>query len=191
METAEEVYVPDRDSWRVWLMKNYDSEKEIWLIYYKKHAGKPSISYDDSVEEALCFGWVDSIIKKIDDAKFARKFTPRTRKSRWSEANKRRVEKMIRAGKMMEAGFARIREAKDNGEWFNEPVDRKKLVIPSNLEDALTANKKALDSFNNLAESYKRNFVRWVDNAKKESTRKKRVAEAIGLLERNQKLGMK
>jgi len=119
---AEELYLAKRDDWRAWLLENHGAKKEVWLIYYKKQTGKPSISYDDSVEEALCFGWVDSIIKKIDYEKFARKFTPRTRRSTWSESNKKRVEKMIREGKMTEAGLSRIKEAKDSGEWFKTPV---------------------------------------------------------------------
>ncbi|MGA2768221.1 MAG: YdeI/OmpD-associated family protein [Candidatus Bathyarchaeia archaeon] len=191
---TEELYVSVRDDWRSWLRENHDVKREVWLIYYKKHTGKPSIPYDDSVEEALCFGWVDSIVKKIDDAKYARKFTSRRSRSRWSEANKKRVEKMISEGKMTEAGLATIREAKHSGEWFKIPVSvhyRKKLEIPSYLKDALAANEKASNNFNKLAKSYKRNFVAWIDSAKKEETRRKRLAEAIKLLERNQKLGMK
>ena len=191
---AEELHVSDRGAWRAWLTKNHGAKKEVWLIYYKKHTARPSISYDDSVEEALCFGWVDSIIRKIDDERFARRFTPRTGKSAWSEVNRKRAEKMIREGKMTEAGLARISEAKDGGKWFKTPVSaryKQNLVIPSYLKDALAANKKALESFNKLAESYKRNYVGWIDSAKKEETRKRRLAEALSLLERNQKLGMK
>ena len=194
MQMADELHASDRDDWRAWLAQNCNVKKEVWLIYYRKHTGKPSIPYDDSVEEALCFGWVDSIIKKIDDEKFARKFTPRTSKSVWSEANRKRVEKMIKEGKMTEAGLARIREAKASGEWFKPPVSaqyKKRLVIPSYLKDALATNKKASHSFNRLAESYKRNFVGWINSAKKEETRKRRLAEAIELLEQNKKLGMK
>ena len=191
---AEELYVMNREDWRKWLKKNYDVKKEVWLIYYRKHSGRPSISYDESVEEALCFGWVDSIIKKIDDEKFARKFSPRTGKSGWSESNKKRAESMIKEGKMTEAGLVKIREAKRTGQWFETPLIiryRKKLVIPSYFEDALAASKKARENFDKLAQSYRRNFVGWVDSAKKEETRKKRLTEAIGLLERNQKLGLK
>ncbi|MCJ7422908.1 YdeI/OmpD-associated family protein [Candidatus Bathyarchaeota archaeon] len=187
----EELYVSNRADWRAWLSRNHEGKKQVWLIYFRKQTGKPSIPYDDSVEEALCFGWVDSTIRKIDGDKFARKFTPRKSRSRWSEANKKRVDEMIRAGKMIEAGLARIREAKDSGEWFKSRVARKRLAVPSYLEEALEANEKALDNFNKLAESYRQNFVGWIDSAKKEETRKKRIAEAIGLLERNQKLGMK
>jgi len=194
IEMSEKLYVSNRDAWRAWLKENHDAKKEVWLIYYRKHTGKPSISYDDSVEEALCFGWVDSIIKKLEDEKFARKFTPRKDRSRWSEANRERVEKMIREGEMTEAGLIRIKEARASGGWFDGHVSarhRKELVVPSYLQDALAANKKALDNFNKLANSYKRDFVLWIDNAKMEGTRKKRVAEAMRLLEQNQKLGMK
>jgi uncharacterized protein YdeI (YjbR/CyaY-like superfamily) len=194
IEMTEKLYVSNRDAWRAWLKENHDAKKEVWLIYYRKHTGKPSISYDDSVEEALCFGWVDSIIKKLEDEKFARKFTPRKDRSRWSEANRKRVEKMIREGKMTEAGLIRIKEARASGDWFDghdSARHRKRLVVPSYLQDALAANKKASDNFKKLAKSYKRNFVLWIDNAKMEETRKKRVAEAMRLLEQNQKLGMK
>ena len=91
-----QVYFKDRKEWREWLSKNHNIEAGIWLVYYKKETGRTSIEYDDSVEEALCFGWIDSIIKKIDEEKYVRKFTPRKPNSRWSESNKRRVEKMIK-----------------------------------------------------------------------------------------------
>jgi len=193
-QVVEELYVQNRDEWREWLSRNYDKKSEVWLVYFKKKSGRLSISYEDSVEEALCFGWVDSIIRKIDDEKFARKFTPRKSGSRWSMANKKRVEKMIREGKMTEAGLASVKEAKDSGEWLKiraSGLHGKKLVIPSYFASALETNRKALGNFDKLADSYKRNFILWIDSAKKEETRKKRIAEAIELLERNQKLGMK
>ncbi len=191
METSDKLYVTSRDDWRAWLRRNHDTEKEVWVIYYKKHTGKPSIPYDDSVEEALCFGWVDSIIKRIDDEKFARKFTPRKAKSSWSEANKRRARRMMREGKMTEAGLGKIREAEKSGEWFRIPPARRELVIPPYVKAALARNKKALENFNNLAKSYKRQYVGWITSAKREETRKRRLAEAIRLLEKNEELGMK
>jgi uncharacterized protein YdeI (YjbR/CyaY-like superfamily) len=190
----EELHVQNRDDWHAWLKENHHTKKEVWLIYYKKHTEKPSISYDDSIEEALCFGWVDSIIKKIDDEKFARKFTPRRGKSRWSEANRKRAEKMIAEGKMTEAGLTRIKEARVSGKWLHNHASRrhkKRPMVPSYLQDALTANKRASDNFNRLAESYKRNFVLWINNAKMKNTRKKRIAETMRLLKQNQKLGLK
>ncbi|UCC32844.1 MAG: hypothetical protein JSW53_03315, partial [Candidatus Bathyarchaeota archaeon] len=91
---TQKLYVTNRDEWRSWLEKNHEAEKEVWLIFYKKHVGKPSVPYEDAVEEALCFGWIDSIIKKIDEKKFVRKFTPRKSSSRWSELNRKRAQKM-------------------------------------------------------------------------------------------------
>ena len=191
MKTTNELYVTNRVAWRAWLRKNHDSKKEVWLIYYKKHTGKPSILYDDSVEEALCFGWIDTIIKRIDDEKFVRKFTPRKAKSRWSEANKKRAKRMMKEGKMTEAGLVRVREAKKSGEWFKTPTVRGTLVIPPYMKEALAKNAKAQRNFNNLAKSYKRQYVGWISSAKREETRRRRLAESLRLLEKNEKLGMK
>jgi uncharacterized protein YdeI (YjbR/CyaY-like superfamily) len=191
LRKTEERYFADRKDWRTWLIENHETEQEIWLVYYKKDSGKPSILYDDSVEEALCFGWVDSIIRRIDAVRFARKFTPRKAVSKWSEINKKRAEKMIEAGKMMPAGMAKVEEAKKSGRWFKTPVTKKELTLSSCFREALAGNKKALACFNRLAPSYKRNAVAWVESAKREETRKRRLAEFIGLLEQNKKLGMK
>ena len=191
MKITEKLHVTNRDDWRAWLSKNHDTKKEIWLIYYKRHTGKPRILYDDAVEEALCFGWIDSLVKKIDDEKFAQKFTPRKGRSKWSEANKKRARKMIKEGKMTKAGLAKIREAKSNGEWFKTAPVKKELVIPAYIKKAFATNEKALDNLNNLANGYKRQLVGWITSAKKEETRKRRLMEAIQLLEQNKKLGMK
>lgn len=191
MKIIEKLYVTNRDEWRVWLEKNLDTTKGIWLIFYKKHTNKPSIPYDDAVEEALCFGWIDSIIKRIDDEKFARKFTPRKDKSKWSELNKKRVRKMIKEGKMTEAGLAKIRETKKSGEWFKTASPKRGLVIPQCIEKALTKNERALSNFNKLSNSYRKQYIGWITSAKREETRKRRLAEVIRLLEQNKKLGMK
>lgn len=191
MEITEKLYVTNRENWRAWLRKNRETKKEVWLIYYKKHTGKPRIPYDDAVKEALCFGWIDSIVKKVDDEKFAQKFSPRKAESKWSEVNKKRARKMINEGKMTKAGLAKIMEAKKSGEWFKTAPTRKDLVIPSYIKKVLATNEKALDNFNNLANSYKRNFVGWITSAKKEEIRNRRLTQAIRLLEQNKKLGMK
>jgi len=191
MRRTKELYFTNRKDWRAWLAEHHGTEKEVWLVYYKKASGKPIVSYDDSVEEALCFGWVDSIITRIDAAKFARKFTPRKTGSKWSEANKERAEKMIKEGKMMSAGLAKVQDAKETGKWFKTQPAKKELTVTSYLEEALDGNKKALGFYNRLAPGYKRIAVAWIDSAKKEETRKKRLAEFIGLLEQNKKLGMK
>ena len=191
VKNPEELHMNSRHDWRAWLQKNHDTGKEVWLIFYKKHTGKPNISYDEAVEEALCFGWIDSIIKKIDDEKFVRKFTPRKPDSKWSESNKKRASKMINEGKMTEAGMALISHAKDRGIWQKRPQIRRDLAIPRYVETALKSNEKALENFNKLAKSYKKQYIGWVDSAKREETRKRRLAEIINLLEKNKRLGMK
>lgn len=108
MNITKTLYVKDRDQWRKWLFENHDKEKEIWLVFYRKDSGKPRISYNDAVEEALCFGWIDSIEKGTDHERFAQRFTPRKPKSQWSETNKERVKRLIKDGKMTKAGFATL-----------------------------------------------------------------------------------
>jgi uncharacterized protein YdeI (YjbR/CyaY-like superfamily) len=189
--SAEQVYAIDREHWREWLWKNHRAKKEVWLIYYKVDTGKPSVPYDDSVEEALCFGWIDGVIKKLDAEKFGRKFMPRKKNSRWSESNKNRAEKMIREGRMTEAGMTRVREAKLSGAWFRAPIERKELETPPFFKEALAKNKNASDYFSTLAPTYRRHFVSWVSSAQKEETRKKRLAEALSYLEHKKKLPLK
>lgn len=191
LEMVEQLHLSNRNEWRAWLEKNYATKKEVWLIYYKKHTGVPSIPYEDSVEEALCFGWIDGIIKRIDDERCARKFIPRRSRSRWSESNKKRAETVINEGRMTEAGMARVDDAKRSGEWFKSNVVPKNLTLPAFIEEALTKNKKASENFNKLAESYKKLYVRWISSAKREKTRLRRLEEAIDLLEQNKKLGLK
>lgn len=106
-----------RDQWRAWLEKNHRRLAGIWMIFFKKHTGKKSISYDDAVEEALCFGWVDSLVRRLDEERYIQKFTPRKEKSTWSKSNKDRMEKLIKQGCMTEAGLAKIRAAQENGSW--------------------------------------------------------------------------
>src|SRR5438105_963393 len=192
MKISKTLYVTSRDDWRAWLVKNHETEKEVWLIYYKKHTNQPRIPYEDAVEEALCFGWIDSIVQKIDDERYAQKFTPRKSSSQWSELNKRRVRKLLKEGKMTQAGLAKIGAGVLEAEERTKPARKsKELVIPSYLSEALRANKKAWENFNNLSPSYRRQYVGWVATAKKEETRKKHIREAIKLLARNEKLGMK
>ncbi len=186
------LYVSDRNEWRRWLEKNGDKETVTWLIFYKKSSGKRSLPYPDAVEEALCFGWIDSIIKRLDDEKYIRKFTPRKERSRWSVLNVNRVRKMISQGRMKEKGLALFRYAKKNG-LLPEPGTKpgKDLSIPEFISDALSANIKAAEYFNSLAPSHKRLYIFWIMDAKKEETRLRRLQEVIGLLNEGKKLGLK
>ena len=153
------LHLTNRKDWRLWLSENHHKEKEIWLIYHKKHTGKPRVSYDDAVEEALCFGWIDSIVRTIDDDRYMQKFTPRKSKSNWSDSNKKRVEKLINAGKMTNAGLEKIETAKINGTWDKITPSTKSFEMPIELENALDINESAKSFFNKLSPSYRRQYI--------------------------------
>ena len=190
MKITKTLYVTNRADWRQWLQAHHQSETEVWLIYYKKHSGQARIPYDDAVEEALCFGWIDSVIQRIDDEKYAQKYSPRRPGSQWSALNIGRMHKMIEAGMMTEAGLAKIDPA-----LIGAPAKSRKrqleLAVPPFMQQALMASPQAWENFCNLAPSYRRQYIGWISAAKREETRQKRLQEAIALLERNEKLGMK
>ncbi|UCD97142.1 MAG: YdeI/OmpD-associated family protein [Candidatus Bathyarchaeota archaeon] len=187
----DELYVVNRSDWRKWLSRNHDTVEAVWLVYFKKHTGKPRIPYDDAVEEAICFGWIDSLVKRVDDEKYIQKFSPRKTGSTWSELNKKRAETMISEGKMTEAGLIKIEDAKKSGEWFRNPISKGSLAVPSFIQAALNGNLKAKKNFDRLAPTYKRHYIGWITSAKKEETRRRRLKEALELLEQNKKLGLK
>ncbi len=186
MKLGATLYVADRKSWRAWLAKRHKSETEIWLVYYKKHTGKPSIPYNDAVEEAICFGWIDGQVKKIDDERYAQRFSPRKVKSSWSEINIQRAKKMIEQGNMTEWG----REIYEEGMKTNRIVpSSRNFSIPADLKTALIKNKKAWGNFQNLSPSAKLAHVYWVTTAKREETRQKRIDKTVELMAQNKKLG--
>lgn len=186
-----ELTVKNRAGWRKWLSTNHKRSPGVWLVFYKKHTGKPTLDYDDAVEEALCFGWIDSTIKKLDDNRYVRKFTPRKPGSRWSELNKKRVRKLMRQGLMTDAGMALVTSGKKSGNWEKSDRPKISLDIPPELEKALAKNKKAKAFFDGLAPSYQKQFIGWVSVAKQPETRDRRVKESIALLEKGEKLGLK
>ncbi len=188
----KQIYMKNREEWREWLSKNHNKEeKGIWLVFFKKETKKPTLEYNDAVEEALCFGWIDSLVKKIDEEKYGRKFTPRNSKSLWSPTNKKRVEKMIKEGKMTEHGHAKINSAKKSGLWDKDDRPQINLDMPPELEKALKKNKKAREFFEQLAPSYKKQFIGWIKVTKREETKEKRLKETIEMLSKGEKLGMK
>lgn len=165
MEIYRTLYVTSREEWRAWLTKHYQSETEVWLIYYKKHTGRPRISYDHAVEEALCFGWIDSIVKRMDDEKFAQKFTPRRDSTKWSALNQRRLRKLIREGRMTEAGLAKI-ELATLGEEAQAKQSTGDLALPRFVKQALMANASAWENFRSLTPSRRRAYIRLIMDAK-------------------------
>jgi uncharacterized protein YdeI (YjbR/CyaY-like superfamily) len=190
MAISKTLHVISRDEWRAWLEKHHASENEVWLIYCKKQSGQPRIPYDHAVEEALCFGWIDSLVKRIDDEKFAQKFTPRRNFTRWSALNKRRVRKLIKEGRMTEVGLAKIDLSVLDEKQQPKPKKRD-LKLPRFVKQALMASPMAWKYFQTLAPSYRRNCIGWIMHAKKEETRQRRLQEVVSLLEQNKKLGLK
>jgi uncharacterized protein YdeI (YjbR/CyaY-like superfamily) len=175
--------------WRAWLQKNHASEKEVWLVYFKKHSGKSSITYHESLEDALCFGWIDSLIQRIDDDSYARKFTPRQPGSPWSELNKHLVARLVKSGRMAEAGMARVDFPLPDA---SAPLPvRPPLAIPEWLTSGLASSPSALEFFHSLPPSQQTLYTRWLSDAKKEETRRKRIGEAIKKLENHERLGIK
>jgi uncharacterized protein YdeI (YjbR/CyaY-like superfamily) len=192
MKIAKAFHARDRDEWRAWLEKNHDVETQVWLVFVKKQTGQPSISYEDAVEEALCFGWIDSIIQRIDDERYGRKFTPRKGDSKWSALNKRRVAKMIREGRMTAAGFAKLNYAGAEDDYGRTRQHKaEELSIPRYFKQALQGNRRAWENFNQLAPSYRRSYILWIAAAKTDETRDRRLAEAVQLLAKNKKLGLR
>jgi uncharacterized protein YdeI (YjbR/CyaY-like superfamily) len=189
MEMTSTTCAADRNEWRAWLERHHATGTEIWLVYYKKNCGKPTVTYLESLEEALCFGWIDSLIQKIDDEKYARKFNPRHPGSKWSKLNRHLVAKLVKEGRMTEAGLAKVD--------FTLPEagaprpKRPELPLPDWLKAGLMISPKAWEYFNSLPPSHRREFIAWILDAKKKETRQRRIREAIGRLERNERLGMK
>jgi uncharacterized protein YdeI (YjbR/CyaY-like superfamily) len=179
------LYVPTREEWRAWLQEHHETGTEVWLVYPKKHTGEPRVSYGDAVEEALCFGWIDSIARRIDDDRFAQKLTPRKDTGNWSAPNLERMERLIASGQMTPAGLAKFEPV------AQPPRYQTDSAVPPFIEEALKANEAACQNFQALAPSHRRNYVRWITEAKKEETRQRRLQEALLMLEENEKLGLK
>lgn len=182
----ETVEVQGRQEWRKWLEEHHDAISEIWLIFYKRHTGITTMSYNDAVEEAICFGWIDSLIRRLDDDRYARKFTPRKADSKWSTVNRQRFADLQACGLLAEPGMARPPTSRSG--------DAKRVSateIPAYIEERLKTDPLAWQNFQDLATSYRRNYVGWIDSAKRPETREKRLLEAVELLAAGKKLGLK
>ena len=177
-------YAKDRKAWRRWLEKNHADAASVWLIIYKKESGKASVYYPESVEEALCFGWIDSKPNKRDEESYYQFFAKRNPKSAWSKVNKAKVEQLIKDGLMTPAGIAAIELAKKNGTWTAlDEVDNS--IVPDDLQMALNKNKKAKEYFEAFPRSSKKIILEWIHNAKRPETRQKRIEETLSMAENN------
>jgi uncharacterized protein YdeI (YjbR/CyaY-like superfamily) len=188
MDNFPEIYFPNRDEWRKWLSDNYDKMRGVWVIFFKKETGKASLDYNEFVEEALCFGWIDGIIKNVDNEKYLRKVMPRTNLTKWSAINCQRFEKLVAEGRMTEAGMQKADNYAGTGKLV---CQKEEIILPTSFSkvcwDLLQQNSVALSNYNKLSESNKKRYTVWVMSAKQESTQLKRMNEAVRLLEINHK----
>lgn len=182
-----ETFCPaTRKEWRQWLKANHKLKQSIWLIQYKVKSGKPTISWSESVDEALCFGWIDGRRKPIDDEKFMQYFCKRKPMGTWSKVNKEKVQQLIDKGLMTKAGLDAIETAKQNGSW-NILDDVEELVIPIDLEKAFKTHKGSKAYFTGLSKSVKKAILQWLMFAKREETRQKRINEIAELAAQSKK----
>jgi uncharacterized protein YdeI (YjbR/CyaY-like superfamily) len=177
--------VASRRQWRAWLTKNHASSPGVWLVFYKAHTGIKSIPYEEMVREALCFGWIDSLVKRLDDERYALKVTPRKPTSKWSDLNRNRWLELQAAGLLTSAGLA---GAPTNNTYAPRPVIPE---LPAYIAKALKANARAWKFFRQLAPTYRRDFVMWIHIAKRPETRARRIRESLSLLAAGKKLGLK
>ena len=196
MKELEYIHFKSKEELRKWLQKFYDISPGVWMVYYKKHTEKECIKYDEALEEALCFGWIDSLIKRLDDERYARKFTPRINTKKWSEINKKKVIELIKTGRMTQAGLIKTENYSKSGEADNliikpEKFELREIVLPDFILKELAQNEPALTNFKNLPPTYKKHYVLWITNAKREETVQKRLYESICMLKENKKLGLK
>lgn len=187
MEVGKTLYAPTRKHWRAWLQKNHTKEREIWLVYCTMESGLPSIPYEDSMEEALSFGWIDGIIKKLDKDRYTRRFSPRKPGSVWSEINVARYERAKAAGRLTEAGVKAF--GKDGTRKVFSSL-RKGRDIPPDLADQFKKRPKARAFFETLAPTYQSHYVNWIHNAKRPETRAVRIKKSIEYLINGQKAPM-
>jgi uncharacterized protein YdeI (YjbR/CyaY-like superfamily) len=172
--TGEVIQLSTRAEWRRWLSRNHQRTQGIWLVSFKKNSGQPGIRYEEAVEEALCFGWIDSLPKKLDDLRWQQWYSPRKPKSVWSKINKERIERLIASGKMRPPGLQKIEAAKADGSW-TALDSAEALEIPPDLAAAFRANPPALGYFDAFPRSVKRGLLGYLSAAKRPETRAKRI----------------
>lgn len=179
-ETIETICPTSVQKWRQWLQKNHNKKQSVWLIYYKKESSKPTFSWSDAVDEALCFGWIDSVRKPIDEEKFIQFFSKRKAKSTWSKINKEKVQRLIDEGRMTKAGLESIKTAKQNGSWsMLDSVEA--LTIPPDLKKEFKAKGGSKEYFESLSRSARKAILQWLVLARRPETRQKRISEIAEL----------
>jgi uncharacterized protein YdeI (YjbR/CyaY-like superfamily) len=179
----------DSLEWRRWLEENHRSVKEAWLLHSKKKRDADCIGMGDAVLEALCFGWIDSKLLSIDREHFALRYSMRKPKSVWSRTNRERAEALTESGKMAPAGLATVKEARKRGSWDAAYTDRQEVDLPADLKESLSSDAEARANYERFATSQRNMYIRWVEGAKKEATRRRRIAEVVSRSSLNKKPG--
>jgi len=184
MATYPELYFKTDLEWRSWLEVNHNTATGIYLIFYKVESKTPSMRWEEAVKVALCFGWIDSTVKKLDHERRRQYFCPRNPKSVWSKLNKTYIALLLKENLIHESGLEKINIAKRNGYWT--ALDNvENLIIPDDLQEAFDINIKAFENYQNFAPSYRKSYLYWLNQAKREETRKKRIQETIDLCKKN------
>jgi len=179
MEPMDYLEFEHRDHWRNWLEKNHAVEPRAWLVIHRKGYKDLGVVLEEAVEEALCYGWIDGKLKSIDEMRFALRFSPRAENSIWSISNIRRVEKLTAEGRMTRAGLLKVVEARENGEW-DAAIRREQVdIIPADLEAELIKIDGALDAYRAIPDSHKKRYIYWLQSAKREPTRRRRILRII------------
>ena len=178
------LYFKDDTEWYNWLLENHNISKGIDLVLYKVSSDQPSMRWEESVKVALCFGWIDSTVKKLDEEKRKQYFCPRKPKSVWSKVNKNYIKELIANNTMHKTGLTVINQAKKDGSWFALD-DVENLIIPKDLQRVFNNNSKAYSNYQNFSPSYRKGYLYWLFSAKREVTRLKRIKEIINLCEKN------
>jgi len=179
------TFFKDRTTWRRWLEKNHDKVPEVWILAFKTHTGRRCVRYEEALDEALCYGWIDSRLRRIDDERHMWRFAPRRLDSIWSLGNRRRAERLIEEGRMDAPGLKKVEAAKKSGEWDKASSPSRPPRMPKELKCALMENKKAWKNFQAFARSHRTIYIYWVSSAKREETKKKRIEEVVKRAERN------
>ncbi len=186
LDELQDFHPLTRKVWRNWLAKNYAKSSGVWFVFFKKHTGKPRVSYDEAVEEALCFGWIDSLARAFDEDRSRLLFTPRKPKSVWSQPNKERVAKLLANGAMTDIGLAKIEAAKQDGSW-NTLDASDKLEIPDELAKAFRRNHAAQKNFDGFTPSVKKAILYWLNSAKRDETRAARIVKIVTMAANNKR----
>lgn len=189
MEQQGALFFKHRAEWRLWLRRNHNRRTELWLGFYKKHTGKAWLQLNEAVEEAICYGWIDGKLRRIDGEKHMVRFSPRRPGSVWSRINRERAERLIAEGKMTAAGLEKVEDAKQSGRWAAAYSHKEKPKLPDDLRDALMRDPEAWKNFNQFSNSNQFMYVFWVNEAKRESTRKRRIRQVVERSARNEKPG--